>query len=289
MAEFIAPPNVETVRASSLPTFPDCERRWMATQRGYLLKSMGYRFQYRPNGIGLYAGSASHVGLAHGWLGFSLHGDWTKQEYCDELAVMTLRDETDGGRNVVFDKTSKDLNAAEQATMKMMHAYRADAPAHRRPVLVEHAMAAKAHPGLYLTGHCDLFTEPDLALLDYKTGVQVPDPIVQLGAYTLTLQAEGRQVRKTHMTWMRRVGPKTEQPPPMTVAYDPKLAAFLARTTLNDIHAKLQAFEKTQNIFIFRANTSSKLCGARYCPAFGTAFCPESRAKAAIGPGSSED
>jgi hypothetical protein len=31
---------------------------------------------------------------------------------------------------------------------------------------------------------------------------------------------------------------------------------------------------------VFTANTSSVLCGPRYCPAFGTAFCPESRAKA---------
>src|SRR3954471_3304221 len=135
----------------------------MANQRGWLLRSHGYRFQYRPYSIGLYVGSASHAGLAHGWAGFDVRGDWTKQEYCDELAVDLLRSATDGGRNVNFDKANPDLDAAEQATMKIMRAYRLDVDPSQRPALTEHAMAAKAHPGFYLTGHCDLYTEPELA------------------------------------------------------------------------------------------------------------------------------
>lgn len=289
MAEFVAPPNVETARASSLPTWPDCERRWMANQRGYLLRSMGYRFQYRPFGIGLYVGSATHAGLAHGWAGFDFQDGWTKAEYCDEVAVLQLRSDTDGGRNVTFDKTSTDLNVAEGAAIKMMAAYRADVDPLVRPALTEHAMAAKAYPGFYLTGHCDLYTEPELALEDYKTGVRVPDPIIQIGAYTLTLLAEGKRVKKTRMRWIRRVGKRTDQPPPMTVPYDPRLATFLARQTLREIKAKLDAFEQSQNPFVFRANTSSVLCGPKYCEAFGTAWCPESRAKALYTNAKTED
>jgi hypothetical protein len=283
--EFHLPEGAESVRCSSLPTWPDCERRWMATQRKGLLAAAGFRLRERASSVGLYVGRASHAGLAHGWSGFQ-NGDgwWTPQEECDELAMVTLQVDTDGGRAVSFDRTSPDLNAAEQATLKIMRAYRLDVPVNRRPVLIEHAMAARIDISTYLTGHCDLFTEPDLALEDYKTGVRVPDPQQQLGGYVLDLRAHRRTVAKARMTWMRRVGKRTEQPPPMTVAYDPALAAKLARQTLGEIKEKLGRFRQGPQAdpFVFRANTASVLCGAKYCPAYNTDFCPESKAKAAF-------
>lgn len=274
------PFGADTIRASSLPTWNDCERRWVATAQRPLIRAAGYDLSSRETSIGAHVGSASHAGVARGWDGVQKAGEWSPLDECDDIAVETLRQrEVEEGAS--YDRTTPDRNAAEGAARKIIRAYRGDVPAWRRPELIEAKLAARIRDGWYLTGHTDLFTEPDRACEDLKTGVRPPEPIHQIGAYSLMLVASGRPVNKARMTWVRRVGQKTEQPPPMTVGYDVGLAMRLARTAVGDISAKVDRFRNATapDPLLFRANPSSVLCGAKYCPAFGSAFCPESHAK----------
>lgn len=268
----------ELIRASSLPTWSDCPRRWAATQRKRLLAAAGYDLAQRPPSVGAHVGTASHAGVARGWQGIQESGLWTPDDECDDTAVEALRaaEERDG---VSWDRTTPDRDAAQSAARKIIRAYKADIPRERQPALIEAAMRARIKPGWVLEGHCDLFTEPDQALEDLKTGVRVPAPLAQLGGYNLLIVANGRRVDRNRMTWVRRVGKKTEQPPPMTVAYDVSLATRTARSVLVDITTTTDRFLRDGDPFHYRANLGSVLCGPKYCPAFHTRFCPESLSK----------
>lgn len=278
------PEGAETIRASSLPTWADCPRRWAATQRRRLLTGAGYDLRQRPPSIGAHVGTASHAGVARTWEGIAAVGDPAPLNECDDVAVEALRKRA-GEEGTSWDRTTPDMNAAEGAARKILRAYRSDIPRHRRPEVIEGSLSARIGGLWYLTGTTDLFTEPDRACEDFKTGVRPPTPIAQIGAYSLMLVAGGKPVNRARMVWTRRVGPKTDQPPPMTVGYDVRVAMITARRSVDDIRRTVDAFSLGGDAspFAFRANPSSVLCGPKYCPAHGTAWCPESASRPSTG------
>jgi hypothetical protein len=275
MAELELPEGAEVVRASSLPTFIDCERRWLGTSRKQLLQTMGYSPAWLVANVGAHVGSAAHAGVARSWQGKFDSDAFSPIDEADDAAVEVLRDRiTDEG--VSYDDVSPSRNEAEHAARRIIRAYRDDAPVTRRPRLVEAAMTARFRPNWYLSGHCDLFADPDATLDDTKTGKRVPSPEAQIGAYGLLLLARKEKAERYTMTFVRRVRRSSEQPPPMTLKFDPGTVLRQARRTVDEIATKTDTFMKDGDPTHFRANTSSVLCSRKYCPLFKTAACKES-------------
>ena len=53
------------IRPSSLPSWPDCQRRTAARTAGALVKEMGYGLRQLPQRAGPAVGTATHAAVAH--------------------------------------------------------------------------------------------------------------------------------------------------------------------------------------------------------------------------------
>ncbi len=275
-----------TIRASSLPTWEDCPRRWIATQRRHDLLAAGYALGDRPPSIGAHVGTGAHAAVATSWMGVMSAGRWADLEDADAAGIEALRarSQDDG---VSWDDTTPDLNAAEHAVRKITRAYRDDIQPGHIPVLVEAELRCRVGEGFELVGHTDLVksrsTRYDAAvrqLDDLKTGVQMPSPGAQLGGYDLLLDASGEPIERATMTYVRRVRKAAEQPRPMTVRFERAVIRRQARRATIEIVDTTRRFQLSGDIMEFRANPQSRLCGPRYCPAFNSRACAESCCKA---------
>lgn len=273
-----------SIRASATNNWADCERRLVAVSFPELVRALGIEFERRPLHIGAHVGTASHAGVAAMWREVALSaGDWPAHSIAVEIGEASLI-KTFADDGVVFDDTTKDRDEAITATAKILAAYRD----HRSPAIVplafESLLEARIRPGWKLTGHADLVSTDavfvaDIGLDDLKTGVQIPSPGPQLGSYDLLLEATGTLLKLVQMTFIRRTRRTAEQPPPLVVPMDRGIIRRQARYAINEITTKVDALAKGADIFTVKANTNSRLCGAKYCPAFGTDWCPESRSK----------
>lgn len=269
------------IRASSLPTWADCPRRWLATTRRRLVQEFGHRLNEERVSIGAPCGSGTHAGAAELWRGYLDSGtDFAPLPRAEERAIAEFEARL-GEEPTIFDNTTPDRDSAHFVIRKMLKAYREHQPRDREPVAVEHELIADLGEGWFLVGHCDLFAyQPRLHILDdLKTGVLRPTPTAQLGGYAGMLQAEGRPPDQATMTYVRRTRRTADQPPPLKVRFDPVLCQRVASRAVKAIRREVDGFHEDGDLLRFPANTSSTLCGAKYCPAFGTSACPESHAK----------
>ena len=206
MADPELPFGAKTIRASSLPTWPDCERRWVAVHRRALLAGAGFTTNTRVTHIGAHVGSSAHAGVGHGWLELGKTGSLPPMDYAKDVAVETLRERVKA-EGVMFDDTTPDLNNAELAAHKIIVAYREHMDLGTRAILVEQFMAGRVTPGSdwYLTGHCDAYMDPEERFDDLKTGVRQPSPIIQVGGYNWLGQTRALRAKRSTMTFCRRV------------------------------------------------------------------------------------
>ncbi len=292
--EFQLPDGAKAARASSLITWQDCPRRWMAQQRRRLLANLGFELASRPSSIGAHVGSGAHAAVGWTWEELTRSGELPPVTLADERGITKLRERAreDG---VLFDPTTPNLNDAELAIRKMVRAYRDHMSASTRAIMVEAAMVGRVGGDWYLTGHCDAYLEQDLGLSpdgvpmsilrldDFKTGVTIPAPVAQLGSYIWLGRARGLKPKAASVTFLRRTRRTADQPPPLVRTISPQLAERTARTVLGDLTAKVEAFETAADPdpLIIPCNPSSHLCTAKYCPAFRTRWCPESFLKPA--------
>lgn len=274
-----------SIRASATTSWPDCQRRLVANSFTADLEALGYKFEARPTHVGAHVGTAAHAGVAVSWRGVIATGRWASMEEADEATVESLHDtfERDG---VLFDATTESRNDAEIAARKIIRAYRGQREPTTIPLAVEGALEARFREGWTLTGHVDLAARDavfvaDATLDDLKTGVWQPTPGAQLGSYDLLLGASGVEVDAVTMTFVRRVRRNVEQPPPLKVAFDRGVIRRQARAIIHDIATKHDAFlgNAMPEPFAFNANPASRLCGSRFCRAFHTPWCPESKEK----------
>jgi hypothetical protein len=277
---------VPSIRASATNTWPDCERRLIATTFPDLVRAWGCELARKPTHVGAHVGTAAHAGVAVLWRGVQAIGDWPSLGDADDAAVTSIR-ETIEDQGIVFDGTTTDANEAEIAARKIIRAYRGTEPPRVIPFHIEGALQARIGGDWILTGHVDLAERGSVfvagsGLDDLKTGVQMPAPGPQLGSYDHLLEANGQPIDRVTMTFVRRCRRTADQPPPLRVPFDRGVIRRQARSILKEVVAKVDAFTAEQggnDPFTFKANPSSRLCGAKYCPAFGTAWCPESGVK----------
>jgi PD-(D/E)XK nuclease superfamily len=276
------------VRASSLSGWPDCPRRGAARMFRREIEAAGFTLRHLPNGIGAAVGSAVHAAGK-----FSLDERLEKGTLPPVSAVMDCAVES--VKEIIAEGITYDarvtLNAsdAHQQVARMAATYRNHVAPDIQPILIETRLEAEFSENIILSGQADVIAREPGRIRDLKTGTRLGSHAAQLGAYSLlartpTLERpEGIDIKQAGIDFVQRVSMKKPQPNPVAQMRDVGAAETAASRILQDIETSLHTFrhgdERRRFLpgdpWAFSANSSSMLCGERYCSAWGTDFCHE--------------
>lgn len=267
------------IRASMLPSYPDCPRRAVAKQYRRKFEKLGYTFREQKPSVGAAAGTAVHKGCE--LLLRALHaGESITLDQALEPAMAGFCEET--GKGAIWDDTTPNANVAAEQIKRMVHAYRPVMPAtvNGEPA-VELSLEANAGDGWKLTGHIDLVTASGW-VRDTKTGALVRPYHAQLGAYSLLVRSND-VIPKVHgvaIDFIKRVGKTKHQPPAEVQEYSVAACERNAMGIVQALKSDMARFDKSVtegrpggNPDEFLANQMSMMCTSKYCPARGTDFC----------------
>lgn len=263
------------IRASMLPSYPDCPRRAVAKQYRRKFEQAGYKFRDLPPSVGAAAGTAVHTGAEQ--LLRALHaGKTITIEQALEPAIAGFQEET--GKGAIWDDTTPNANVAIEQIRRMVAAYShcmempatvGDGPA------VELSLEADCGNGWKLTGHIDLVTASGW-VRDTKTGALMRPYHAQLGAYSLLVRSNKiiHAVNGAAIDFIKRVGKTKPQPPLVVQEYSVAPCERNAMGIIQRLKADMTLFDKTGDLErSFPANQMSMMCSDKYCPAWGTDFC----------------
>lgn len=261
------------VRASSVSNYPDCPRRWFARSQPELVTGAGYSLKSVGRHIGAATGQATHQGALSG-LRRRIKKEAVDIEELEAVALVTLDAELQSGP-VVWDDTSPNADVAEKQVLRQVRTCASQIVAVEQPEYIEPEWRARhAKTSLLVTGHPDMVSYRKLG--DIKTG-QESNNAAQYGAYGMlsSCAEEVVQIEEIEELYLPRV--KMTAPPADVerIAYDLDGCMQLADRTLRNIARDLEAFEK-DGAQAVTANTRSVLCSDKFCPCWGTSFCPES-------------
>ncbi len=265
------------IRCSSLPPWPDCERRSAAIMFPVLVEAAGFTLQQRRSHIGGVVGSAVHTGA-----GYMLTEKIDTGEVGNETEAVD-RAETEMKRRldeapIVFDATTEKVPTAQKQIARMVRTYRRFAEG-VDPEAVEYNLRADLGDGFILSGHGDAFTRIDAGLRDLKTGTLKRMNAGQYGGYSVLARANQMPVVNIYEDYLKRVRVSKEQPPVETVEIDQESAEHQAMDTMRRIKRAVQNFQMLMDKGsdrperAFQANPLSMLCSEKFCPAFGSDFC----------------
>lgn len=261
------------VRASSLPQYPDCPRRWAARHMGRELESQGYKLHETRRNIGAATGSATHVAMGS-MLQHKLDtGELGNQTEAEQKAIEFLEKDILEGAN--WDVTSPDLGTAQRQVAKQAKSFRLHVASKIEPVAVEKRLKATHRAtGLIASGQSDMIVVRPNKLIDLKTGARGPGSNhAQYGTYTRLARTHGHQIDAIEESFVPRVRLDAEQPPPIAIPYDIEVCEATTEATLVAVARDITAFRETRRPEVFAANPSSYLCSPIFCPAHGSAWC----------------
>ena len=281
-----------TVRSSSLPGLPECELRWFARAFPDLVYDAGFRLRNIRPSIAAPLGSGCHAGAAHlldakmkrGGINARVDVTDSIDRAVHEFRRITVETEAEP------DDLTPNLPIGIGQVSRMMFAI-SDHVKTLFPIRVERRLTAIVpETCIRLSGQPDnvdglggpLCDTDDLAIRDLKCGRRYwwADP--QLGAYAFLEDAQGRaKVKDVKVDWCPRVAYSREQPPVQVVDVNLNDAKRIAWSILHESHravtrwtyGSLEAQIKPGCPDVLMANPSSRLCSARWCPAWGTDFC----------------
>lgn len=273
------PREPTVIRCSTLPNWPDCERRSAAKSFRPLVLAAGFSLTDPRQNIGAAVGIGLHKGAAV-TLTEKMHtGEIGTEAAALDAAVETVKAEAQAG--LVFDDATPTQNHAEQTVVRMVRTYRAYLEPDLEPIAVEERLEADAGDGIVLSGQSDVVArykrDGRQVLEDLKGGKWRGHYRPQLGGYSLLVRTHEIPVQAIAERWLRRVPLNKSQPAPVVTIHDQAAAEVAAVRTLDRIGKSVAAFRKSGEPWEFLANPSSKLCSARWCPAHSTAFCKEHR------------
>lgn len=262
------------IRASMLPSYPDCPRRAVAKQYRRKFEKLGYTFRELAPSVGAAAGTAVHTGCEQ-LLRAMYAGKTITIDQALEPALSGFSEET--GKGAIWDDTTPNANVAAEQIKRMIAAYSHclempatvnDAPA------VELELEANAGDGWKLTGHIDLVTAAGW-VRDTKTGALVRPYHAQLGAYSLLVRSNNviPKVNGAAIDFIKRVGKTKPQPPCVVQEYAVAACERNAMGLVQRIQSDMAGFDQALDVNCFMANQMSMMCGDKYCPAWGTDFC----------------
>jgi hypothetical protein len=265
------------IRASMLPSYPDCPRRAVAKQYRRTFERQGYKFRELPPSVGAAAGTAVHTG-AEMLLRAKHAGRTITLDQALEPAMAGFSEET--GKGAIWDDTTPNANVATEQIKRMVACYSHGPLATEMPLTVneqpavELELEANAGDGWKLTGHIDLVTEAGW-VRDTKTGALSRPYHAQLGAYSLLVRSNSilPVVKGAAIDFIKRVGKTKPQPPCETQEYQVAACERNAMALINRLKDDMAQFNATGDVNCFMANQMSMMCSDKYCPAWGTKFC----------------
>jgi hypothetical protein len=257
------------IRASSTPSFLDCERRTAARAWPHLIKDAGFEAREILPPVGAPIGTATHAGASFTLTEKLESGELGNHTEAIERGLQSFDEEAANG--VTWDDTTAERNTAHQQIIRQISAYRANVAPRVAPVAVEKRLNADLGDGIIVSGQADLFTEGEVR--DLKTGVRQRNNMAQYGTYALLARQHGHPVARVYEDFVKRVSPAKPQPEPISTESPAADAMPLAWAVLQRMKAALIAFRVSGDPMAFLPNPNSMLCSAKYCPAFGTNFC----------------
>ena len=269
------------VRASGLGEYADCARRWAAVNMTIELKQAGHDIHPRVNGIAAAIGSAVHAGAAIALAEKARTGTLPPITVATDAGRDALRDNTAEG--VEYDETAGNRSQAVTQVIRMTSAYHAGVAPFVNPILVERRLEAEALPGIVLSGQADVVAREPGRVRDLKTGKTRGNHRCQIGAYSLLARTHGSDIVDAAEDFVPRVALSRPQPDPTTHIHRVAECETAADAMLRHIARAVQDFRSGAGLtpagdpWHFPANPNSKLCSARWCPAWGTSWCHEGR------------
>lgn len=263
------------ISASATPTAHDCMRRCASkafgarkpkeSRFGKLLIEAGFEFPKRGTNYGQVVGSSIHDVVDK----FISTGN---EEESLQSGIDYLYENCS---NAEGDSTTPTIKMAEHQTVLIgKYVVRNILPTLD---IAFHEMELKAtlNKNFILTGHIDIgaFDENDqINIRDWKFGKNANGYGAQIGCYDYLLDANEWNTSGKHFIDHIPRTKTTIKHTPITI--NAEKANLLARGTVRNIVNAVNQFEKSGNPEVFIANPSSSLCSAKFCPAFGTSFCP---------------
>lgn len=270
-----------TIRCSTLPSYPDCARRESTKIIRDEIEAIGFTFPVTPSNAAAHIGSAVHAAGA-----YTMQSKIDRDNLGSDLEAIGLAinsyDEA-AKEATTFDDTTPNHNTAVLQVRHMVGAYRLHLAPKLKPIKVETRLRVDLDDGFILSGQSDLVTIEPGNVRDTKTGAMQRTHYGQLGGYSLNERTHGQIVDRVTVDFIQRVSLKKPQPVPVSTEYDPRLAEEVAMSTIRRIKADVTEFRRRvvtgdgapENAFL--ANPNSALCSAKYCQAWGTAYCREHR------------
>lgn len=273
---------VKVIRPSSLPNFRDCARRAVAGLFRPLIVEAGYELKRVTISVGAHVGTAVHAGAA--WSLEQKIASGTEDQGNEAEAIDTAqaafheRAELEGCST---DDTTPTTSTAMEQIKRMVKVYRRTLGREIKPVAVENRLEADVGDGFIVSGQFDAVAREPGRLRDLKTGVKMPSGVgAQLGVYSMLRRTHGiDDIEELAVDYLPRVAIGKEQPPPTTVPLPLGISEQEAIETVGDLKTSWAEFERRLKEgdrppeMAFRANPSSNLCSAKWCPAHSTRFC----------------
>lgn len=258
------------IRASALPQYLDCARRTAVRLWGREIFAAGFDVKPSKPSIGAVIGTVTHSLLQEGMMRRVRGEVETTRGEMMALAAAELAERLKGG--AVWDDTTTNPDVALKQTVRQAQITMEKVAPSVRPVGIEREYSASLGDGFVLRGHLDVL-EAD-GIVDWKTGTMMRANQAQYGAYSLLARSNGEAgVRRLREVYVKRAGLRVAQPDPVVVEYDQGDAEDLARATALKMKDDLRRFRDTRDPYVFMPNPNSMMCGADYCPAWGTEFC----------------
>lgn len=273
------------IRASSTTGHPDCPRRWAAGHMRGEVEAAGYQLRTCGHHVGAAIGSGLHAAVA------ALHqstingGSEMPATIAVDLGIGEMERRIAEAETIWDGKAAPNLDSAQKQIGRMYRCYAAEIAPSVNAVEIELRLEAQVDPkGLFvLSGQKDLTAREPNRLRDLKTfGAKLGWHGPQLGCYSLldASREPGRaRIPEAVIDAVARVPLSRPQPPARTVRYDLAECEADAVAVLRSIMQQVKAWRggtehsAPLNPRVFPANPSSILCSAKYCPAWGTAFC----------------
>jgi hypothetical protein len=271
-----------TIRASQLSAYPDCNRRGAARLFRQEIEAAGFKLRSPPRGVVAAIGTAVHRAAEIALGEKARTGELPPASIATDCAAQTLSEQLAEG--VAFDATTQTRAEASRQTVGMARTYHRVIAPDVQPIIVEERLEAEVSPGLILSGKPDIIAREPKGLRDLKTGARHPGSNApQIGGYSLLARSHNLDIETASIDFIRRVGPKTLQPDPVSKPVPIAAAETAAVNIIRRIDQDLRVFRHGDPVrrilpgdpWAFQANPQSNLCSPKWCSAFGTTFCQE--------------
>jgi len=281
------------IRASSLPTWADCERRWAADNVSSLARRCTEeRTQSKDpkrKNFGALFGRAGHLGT-QSMLEDRLHGRdidfWKGVDAAKENLTQEVLSEMMAKRQLHWDQVTKNLDvglAQLESVLEKMLPFCESV----EPLLIEAELEMDWAPGVILRGHPDL-VDRDGDTVDLKFGARKANYIGQFGAYGWLLPNNKSEVyvrprdfvlvHPPRSSWDKKAQ-YVKQKDIAIFRYDFDACIDSAYRQMEGIAAAVKKYESERKsdkrLWVFNTNPNSKYCTKTTCRAYGTSSCDQ--------------